>query len=151
MQTYPARYAIEAPYRFTGFDKQAVDTVLAQLIPERLHLWEIDQAQSVSESLYFYDGQYSVEPLALSTPAERRAQVAQYGLKLPAQNRLLPEQFKLADAPSQPELVVDEEASIWLRGSEAFADLPRGLYPGLPQLAAASGIGRDCCHACIVG
>ena len=68
MQTYPARYAIEAPYRFTGFDKQAVDTVLAQLIPERLHLWEIDQAQSVSESLYFYDGQYSVQPLTLSTP-----------------------------------------------------------------------------------
>ena len=53
--------------------------------------------------------------------------MAQYGLKLPAQNRLLPEQFELADAPSQPELVVDEEGlSVWLRGSEAFADLPRG-------------------------
>ena len=82
MQTYPARYAM-SPYRFTGFDKQAVDTVLAQLIPERLHLWEIDQAQPVSESLRFYDGQYSVEPLKLPTPSERRAQVAQYGLKLP--------------------------------------------------------------------
>ena len=127
MQTYPARYAIEAPYRFTGFDKQAVDAVLAQLVPERLHLWEIDQAQPVSENLRFYDGQYSVEPLKLLTPSERRAQVAQYGLKLPAQNRLLPEQFELADAPSQPELVVDEEGlSVWLRGSEAFADLPRG-------------------------
>ena len=68
MQTYPARYAIEAPYRFTGFDKQAVDAVLAQLVPERLHLWEIDQAQPVSENLRFYDGQYSVEPLKLPTP-----------------------------------------------------------------------------------
>ena len=27
MQTYPARYVIEAPYRFAGFDQQAVDAV----------------------------------------------------------------------------------------------------------------------------
>jgi Secreted/periplasmic Zn-dependent peptidases, insulinase-like len=53
MQTYPAQYAIEAPYRFTGFDREAVEAVLAQLVPERLHAWEIDQAQPVSESLYF--------------------------------------------------------------------------------------------------
>ena len=50
MQTYPARYAIEAPYQFAGFDQQAVDAVLAQLAPERLHLWDIDQAQNVSET-----------------------------------------------------------------------------------------------------
>ena len=64
MQTYPAQFAIAAPYRFTGFDKEAVEAVLAQLIPQRLHVWEIDQQQSATESLYFYDGRYTVEALA---------------------------------------------------------------------------------------
>ena len=39
---YP-RYAIEAPYGFTGFDEAGVNAVLAQLVPN-IHLWEIDQS-----------------------------------------------------------------------------------------------------------
>ena len=127
MQTYPARYAIEAPYRFTGFDKAAVEAVLAQLVPERLHLWEIDQAQSVSEGLEFYDGQYSVEPLTLPDAAALTASAEEYELALPAQNRLLPEAFALAQNDSEPRQVVDgPDLSVWLQGSEAFATLPRG-------------------------
>lgn len=127
MQTYPARYAIEAPYRFTGFDEAGVNAVLAQLVPERLHLWEIDQEQSVSEGLEFYDGQYSVEPLEVPDAMTLMAAAEGYQLALPAQNRLLPEAFELAQGNSEPRLVVDEpDLSIWLQGSEAFADLPRG-------------------------
>ena len=48
MQTYQSRQAIEAPYRFVGFDKADVEAVLAQLVPERLQVWAIDQAQEVS-------------------------------------------------------------------------------------------------------
>ena len=127
MQTYPAQYAIEAPYRFTGFDREAVAAVLAQLVPERLHVWEIDQAQEVSESLYFYEGQYAVEPLAVPDAQTLKAQTAKYQLALPAQNRLLPEQFELANTTSEPREVINEPGlSIWLQGSEAFAELPRG-------------------------
>ena len=127
MQTYPAQYAIEAPYRFTGFDGEAVEAVLAQLVPERLHVWEIDQAQPVSESLYFYEGQYAVEPLAVPDAQVLKTQTAEYQLALPAQNRLLPEQFELANTTSEPRQIIDEPGlSVWLQGSEAFADLPRG-------------------------
>ena len=127
MQTYPARFAIEAPYRFTGFDKEAVEAVLAQLVPQRLHVWEIDQAQVVSESLYFYEGQYAVEPLVVPDAAALALQTADYQLALPAQNQLLPQQFELAVTDSTPGLVIDEPGlSVWLQGSEAFADLPRG-------------------------
>ena len=127
MQTYPARYAIEAPYRFKGFDKEAVEAVLAQLVPQRLHVWEIDQSQVVSESLYFYEGQYAVEPLVVPDAAELARQTADYQLALPAQNQLLPQRFELAVTNSTPELVIDEPGlSVWLQGSEAFANLPRG-------------------------
>ena len=127
MQIYPARYAIEAPYRFTGFDEPNVNAVLEQLVPERLHLWEIDQGQFVSEALEFYNGQYGVEPLALPDSTALMAAAASYQLALPAQNRLLPEAFTLAQGNSEPKLVVDApDLSIWLQGSEAFADLPRG-------------------------
>ena len=84
---------------FTGFDREAVEAVLAQLVPERLHVWEIDQAQPVSESLYFYEGQYAVEPLAVPDARALKSQTAEYQLALPAQNRLLPEQFELANSP----------------------------------------------------
>ena len=112
---------------FTGFDKAAVEAVLAQLVPERLHLWEIDQAQSVSEGLEFYDGQYSVEPLTLPDAAALTASAEEYELALPAQNRLLPEAFALAQNDSEPRQMVDGPGlSVWLQGSEAFATLPRG-------------------------
>ena len=127
MQSYPSRFAIEAPYRFTGFDQEGVEAVLAQLVPARMHVWEIDQAQPVSENLYFYDGQYAVEPLTLPDAAVLKNQAARYALAMPAQNRLLPEQFQLVTTGSAPALVIDEAGlSVWLQGSEAFADLPRG-------------------------
>ena len=144
MQTYPARYVIEAPYRFAGFDQQAVDAVLAQLVPERLHLWDIDQAQSVSENLYFYDGEYAVEPLALPGVAELQATAAEYALALPARNTLLPERFDIAETQSKPTLAVDEPGiSVWMVGSEAFSDLPRGyaqVYLNAPVRQSADGV-----------
>ena len=127
MQTYPAQYAIAAPYRFTGFDREAVEDVLAQLIPERLHVWEIDRQQSVAESLYFYDGQYAVEALSTPDAATLREAAASYQLSLPAENKLLPEEFAILETSRDPEQVLDApDISVWLQGSEAFAALPRG-------------------------
>lgn len=136
MQTYPSHLAIEAPYRFVGFDQAAVDEVLAQLVPERLHVWAIDQAQEVSETLTFYEGQYAVEPLKTPAPMTLLARTAPYDLALPAQNSLLPEQFAIVSTQSAPQRIIDEPGlSVWLQGSEAFADLPRGytqLYLNSP-------------------
>jgi protease-3 len=36
MQDYPIEHVIDAPYRFDGFNQEAVDSLLAQLVPERL-------------------------------------------------------------------------------------------------------------------
>ncbi len=136
MQTYPARLAIEAPYRFVGFDQAAVEAVLAQLVPERLQVWAIDQGQEVSETLTFYEGQYAVEPLETRVPATLLARAAPYELALPAQNSLLPEQFAIVSTQSEPQRVIDEPGlSVWLQGSEAFAHLPKGytqLYLNSP-------------------
>jgi protease-3 len=127
MQTHPAQHAIAAPYRFTGFDQQAVDAVLAQLIPERLHVWEIDQQQTANEALYFYDGHYAVEELALPDSTALREEALAYQLSLPAKNQLLPEQFAIAETSRRPEQVWEaSDISVWLQGSEAFAALPRG-------------------------
>ena len=147
MQTYPAQFAIEAPYRFTGFDQEGVEAVLAQLVPARLHVWEIDQAQPVSESLYFYDGQYAVEPLILPEATVLKEQATQYALAMPAQNRLLPEEFQLVATDSAPTLVIDEPGlSVWLQGSEAFADLPRGYA----QIYLNSGLRQQDAEAALV-
>ena len=147
MQTYPAQFAIEAPYRFTGFDQEGVEAVLAQLVPARLHVWEIDQAQPVSESLYFYDGQYAVEPLTLPEATVLKEQATQYALAMPAQNRLLPEEFQLVATDSAPTLVIDEPGlSVWLQGSEAFADLPRGYA----QIYLNSGLRQQDAEAALV-
>lgn len=136
MQTYPAALAISAPFRFAGFDPEAVADVLAQLIPERLHVWYVDQAQPVSESLYFYDGQYSVESLSLPGPAQLVAVAEEYGFALPALNTLLPERFDVVETDGTPRQVVTEPGlSVWLQGSAAFAGLPRGyiqLYLNSP-------------------
>ena len=88
MQTYPA-LRHRGPYRFTGFDRAAVEAVLAQLVPERLHLWEIDQAQSVSEGLGA-PRRPRVEPLVLPDAAALTAAAEEYELALPAQNHSCP-------------------------------------------------------------
>ena len=41
MQNYPTLHAIDAPYRFEGFDAEAVSSVLSQLVPERLNVWYV--------------------------------------------------------------------------------------------------------------
>ena len=107
MQTYPARYAIEAPfYRFTGFDKAAVEAVLAQLLPQRLHLWETDQAQSVGEGPEFYDGQYSVEPLTLPDAEALTVAAEGYARWLsPRKIACCLEAFALAKIDSEPRQV----------------------------------------------
>lgn len=146
MQTYPARLAIEAPYRFTGFDQAAVEAVLAQLVPERLHLWEIDQQQSVTDTLYFYDGAYAVEPLEVPDRSTVLQRSKSFALALPAQNRLLPERFDIRTTASTPSLVIDDtDLSVWLQGSDAFAELPRGytqVYLNVPvrQQSVASAV-----------
>ena len=41
MQDYPIENVIDAPYRFDGFNQEAVDTLLSQLVAERSNVWFI--------------------------------------------------------------------------------------------------------------
>jgi len=53
MQNYPTLHAIDAPYRFEGFDAEAVSSVLSQLVPERLNVWYVAKDEPATEDMHF--------------------------------------------------------------------------------------------------
>jgi len=127
MQNYPTINAIDAPYRFEGFDAEAVNAVLDQLTPERLNVWYVSQAEPATETMHFYAGKYSVEPLVLSAPEEWLARAREQGLELPALNTLLPESFALSHQDGPPRKVLTQEhGEYWLQGSAVFPNQPKG-------------------------
>ncbi|MDO8863445.1 insulinase family protein [Haliea sp. E1-2-M8] len=136
MQHYPVLHAVDANYRFEGFDKAAVDAVLGQLTPAALRVWYISQQEPTEVELEFFTGRYQIRPLELPSADEQRAAAEQAGLALPALNTLLPEKFALHAAATEPTRVVDSDGiELWLQGSEHFAEQPRGytqLYFNTP-------------------
>lgn len=128
LQSYPIENVINAPYVFDGFDADAVNAVLAQLVPERMNVWYVSKDEPVTETMHFYAGRYAVEPLQLASADEQMALVTEYGLRQPALNTLLPESFEVAHGPVTPEkLVSTETMEIWLQGSETFPEQPKGF------------------------
>ena len=127
MQNYPTAHAIDAPYRFEGFDAEAVNGVLSQLTPDRLNVWYVSKTEPATESMHFYAGKYSVEPLELTPPSVWMARAQERGLQLPALNTLLPESFALQHEQGPPKKVlVQPHAEYWLQGSEVFPSQPKG-------------------------
>lgn len=128
MQDYPVEHVIDAPFRFDQFDAQAVDAVLAQLIPERLRLWYVSKSEEVDQEMHFYAGQYAISPLTLAEPAAWLAAAQAQELALPALNTLLPESFEVVAANPRPTKVVAQDGmEIWLQGSEYFPEQPKGF------------------------
>jgi protease-3 len=93
LQNYPIENVINAPFVFDGFDADAVNSVLAQLVPERMNVWYVSKDEPVTETMHFYAGRYAVEPLQIASTDEQLALVSEYGLSQPALNTLLPESF----------------------------------------------------------
>lgn len=128
MQDYPSKHAIDAPFRFEGFDKAAVDRVLNQLTPERAQVWYVSKDEPADQAMHFYSGKYRVKPLAVAPSSQRLALVEQYGLAMPALNTLLPESFAVAHASAQPTRVIEEPGlEIWLQGSDVYREQPKGF------------------------
>ncbi|MDG1064946.1 MAG: insulinase family protein [Luminiphilus sp.] len=128
MQSYPTLHAIDAPYRFEGFDADAVSSVLDQLVPERLNVWYVAKDEPATETMHFYAGKFSVEPLVLSSSAEQLALASANGLAMPALNTLLPESFAVGHADGDPVKVIDtDDAEFWLQGSATFPEQPKGF------------------------
>ena len=128
MQDYPSRHAIDAPYRFEGFDAEAVNAVLAQLVPERFRVWYVSKDEKADETMHFYAGRYAIEPLTLSEPEAQREVAKTYALALPALNTLLPESFDVAHADAVPAKVVEKPGiEVWLQGSELYREQPKGF------------------------
>lgn len=127
MQQHPVLHAVDANYRFEGFDQAAVDAVLAQLTPAALRVWYISQDEPAEKELAFFTGRYQIRPLELPPAAAQLAAAEQAGLTLPALNTLLPEKFELHATSPDPELAVSADGvELWLQGSERFAEQPRG-------------------------
>ena len=128
MQVYPIANTVDADYHFEGFDKAAIDALLAQLTPERLRVWYISKEEPGTETIQYHAGRYALEPLEVGTADTRAELVASYGLELPALNRLLPESFEVSHAAPVPAKVLEKPGiEIWLQGSEAFPEQPRGF------------------------
>jgi len=128
MQDYPSKHAIDAPFRFEGFDKAAVDRVLNQLTPERAQVWYVSKDEPGDQEMHFYSGKYSIKPLSVLSPERRLALVEDYGLAMPALNTLLPESFAVAHANATPTRVVQQPGlEIWLQGSGVYREQPKGF------------------------
>jgi len=128
MQNYPIENVINAPFVFDGFDANAVNEVLAQLVPERMNVWYVSKDEPATEEMHFYAGRYAVEPLRLAPVEDQLALANDNGLGLPSLNTLLPESFEVAHGPATPQkLVATDDLEIWLQGSEAFPEQPKGF------------------------
>lgn len=128
MQEYPVKHVIDNAFVFDGFDNEAVSSVLEQLTPERLRVWYVSKEEPGDQTLQYYGGRYSIEPLQVSSSDKQLAMIEQYELAMPALNTLLPESFELKHAGANPEKVLDADGfEIWLQGSEVYPEQPKGF------------------------
>lgn len=128
MQDFPIENVIDAPYRFDGFNQQAVDGLLGQLVPERSNVWFISQEEPADRELQFYVAPHSVEPWARRDSVAALDLVDRLGLSLPSQNELLPERFDIKSTPTVATAIeVSNNVTFWLKGSENFEGLPKGF------------------------
>jgi protease-3 len=128
MQDYPIEHVIDAPYRFDGFNQEAVDTLLSQLVAERSNVWFISQEEPTDKELQFYVAPHSVEEWLPRETSAALALVDRLGLTLPSQNALLPERFDIKSPPQVATAVeVADNVTFWLKGSENFEGLPKGF------------------------
>ena len=128
MQEYPMEHVIDAPYRFDGFNQEAINSLLSQLVPERLNVWYISQEEETNSELEFYAGPHAIEDLEARDIEAALALVNRLGLEQPSQNGLLPEAFELKETPSDvTSIAVTNNVTFWLKGSENFDGLPKGF------------------------
>jgi len=128
MQDYPIENVIDAPYRFDGFNQEAVNRLLGQLVAERSNVWFVSQEEPTDRELQFYVAPHSVEEWVPRDSAAALALVDRLGLSLPSQNALLPERFDIKTPPAvATPIEVADNVTFWLKGSEHFDGLPKGF------------------------
>lgn len=130
MQKFPLNHSLNSAYHFAKFDKNAVNNVLAQLVPERLRVWYISQEEPSDSKLHFYDGEYQIAQISDDEIASWQTE-GNLKLALPSINRLLPENFDIKTTPAQSkagvvEVYQDEQITIWHAASERFSHQPKG-------------------------
>ncbi|WP_423185243.1 insulinase family protein [Alishewanella sp. d11] len=127
MLKLPVKHAVAAPYIYERFDADAINAVLAQLVPDNLRIWYISKQEPHDSELIRHVGKYKIVDISAEEQAAWQQPVV--ALNLPQINRLLPESFaiKARSAQEKPELVL-EQAGIkaWLYPSQVFADQPKG-------------------------
>lgn len=128
MQDYPIEHVIDAPYRFDGFNQEAVDSLLAQLVPDRLNVWYISKEEETDSELEFYVGPHAIEDLEPRDVESALALVNRLGLALPSENGLLPSAFDIRQTPPDVRpIAVADNVTFWLKGSDNFDGLPKGF------------------------
>ncbi|NNJ73467.1 MAG: peptidase M16, partial [Enterobacterales bacterium] len=130
MLDYPTENALNSAYHYEAFNKQAIEDVLAQLVPENMLVWYISQNEEADQKMHFYSGTYKTEAIADEEIASW-AKAPELALALPDVNRLLPENFELYTKASAegdiPELALDNNGvKIWNFPSQYYANQPKG-------------------------
>ncbi|RUO42778.1 hypothetical protein CWE15_05055 [Aliidiomarina taiwanensis] len=129
MLTVPAEHAVDANYRLDSFDKEKTQGVLDKLTPSNVRIFVIAPDVETNQSMHFFDAEYSVKPLADSTIAEWKQLASAVPIKLPAVNRLLPEDLSLVagEVRETPrELINEAGVSLLYQRSERFQE-PRAV------------------------
>ena len=102
MRDYPLEHIFDAGYLYESFDPQAIQSLMAQLVPDNLTLWIGEPAPETNRQLSYFDGNYKLEPLTHRELEDFYHQAAQTALSLPGKNPYIAESFTIFAAPEQP-------------------------------------------------
>ncbi|RUO37658.1 pitrilysin [Aliidiomarina shirensis] len=122
---YPFNHVIDHAYRLEDYDAEKVDRVLAQLTTDNLRVWYVSPQEETDQSMYYFDGNYSVKPITDEDYANWRVAAQDYVVSLPSANTLFPEDLSLVaeEVHSKPQQLLDEPGiSVWLKRSDRFAE-----------------------------
>lgn len=124
MQHYPLEHVIDASYRLDEYNPDAIRAVLAQLTPDNARVWFMSPDEEVDQKLYFFDGEYRVEPLTADVVDAWREQSADISVNLPSVNTLLPEDLsvKAIEDTEAHQVIGDDGVNAWLKRSERFVE-----------------------------
>ncbi len=116
MLRHPVEDVNFADYRLDVFDRQAVNQVLAALVPANARIFHVGPDQPVDREAFFYQTPYSVRPIGALDLERWAAYRAADEVRLPDLNPFVPDNFALAppENAGQPRLLVNRpQLHVW--------------------------------------
>lgn len=122
---YPFNHVIDHAYRLEEYNPAKVDRVLSQLTADNLRVWFISSQEETDQAMYFFDGNYRVEPISAEDYENWQTAASDHIVSLPSANTLFPEDLSLVaeQVHGKPQQIFNENGvSVWLKRSDRFAE-----------------------------